>query len=341
MFEKIKWKEHNFYYTFDTNEPVFSPDYFQFYNGKVKSIEPVKLEGFSIRVIANNELIIKGPFYEGYYVVINNIEYPYYENDEEEKPEEPEEPEEEIKEPEGIVEVFDDEVYFYFEKLPEDFEEDYVQVKVKVDEYTNEVYPDHPFRSKTHSVKLNKFHKYYFLKKERNVIYQITILMPSNEKYFIEKRSDILCYFSTVESLKTFIKDLELNIPIKDDEELRKLIQEKSVKLKRRFGLREKYTENPEYFPAFKRVVNLYCVEDLISVSFINGNFITTGNKGTNNGLELSKFKVDGDGGNNGYALSTDLIKTLITEAENDLYKSLFKEPINKKKNGAFKCYQR
>ena len=135
---------------------------------------------------------------------------------------------------------------------------------------------------------------------------------------------------------------MELNIPLKPDDELKLLIQENSVKLKRRFGLREMYTENPEYMPIFKKVVNLYCIENLIAISFINGNFISTGEHGTNNGMKLSKFSIDGDGGTGGYALSTDLIKDLIDKAENDLYKSLFKEPRRKKKKGMFDnlCYQ-
>lgn len=340
MFNKIKWKDHNFYYTFDINEPVFNTDYFQFYNGNVREevgggiySEPVKLD-YKIQVISNNELMVKGPFFNGYYVVINNIPYPYFE----ETPEEPkpEEPKEELSKPEGIYQLLEDDNAFYFDKLPEEYETEYLTVKVKIDEYTNEVYPDHPFRSKTHTFKLNKFHKIEVFKKERNVIYHIFIETEDGQKYFLKYISEILCYFSNVQALKQFIKDLELNIPIKPDEELKLLIQENSVRLKRRFGLREMYTENPEYLPIFKKVVNLYCVENLMAISFVNGNFISTGEHGTNNGMKLSKFSIDGDGGTGGYALSTDLIENLIEKAETELYKSLFKEPRRKKKKGMF-----
>lgn len=350
MFEKIKWKNHKFYYTFDINEPVFNTDYFQFYNGNAKGdidgnvhYEPLKLD-YNIIMVSSNELMVEGPFYSGYYVVINNIPYPYFE--EETKPEEPEaKPDDkpELKEPSGIYKLIEDDNAFYFDKLPEDYALNYQSVDVVIDEYTNEVYPDYPFRSKKHTFKLNKFHKVEVFKKERNIIYHIYVNTES-EKYFLKYISNILCYFSNVESLKSFIKDLELNIPLKPDNELKMLIQEKSVLLKRRFGLREEYTENQEYMPIFKRVVNLYCIEDLIAISFINGNFISTGEHGTNNGMKLSKFSIDGDGGTGGYALSTDLIKNLIDDAETDLYKSLFKQPVNKKKKGLYnRClsYQR
>lgn len=260
MFNKIKWKDHNFYYTFDINEPVFNYEYFQFYNGNVREevsggiySEPVKLD-YKIKMISSNELMVEGPFFNGYYVVINNIPYPYFE----EAPEEPkpEKPTEELLKPEGIYQLLETDNAFYFDKLPEEFEEDYLTVKVKIDEYTNEVYPDYPFRNKKYTFRLNKFHKTEIFKKEKNVIYHIFINTEDGKQYFMKYISDILCYFSNVQSLKQFIKNLELNIPIKSDEELKLLIQENSVKLKRRFGLREMYTENPEYLPIFKSFSN-------------------------------------------------------------------------------------
>lgn len=344
MLEKIKWKEHNFYYTFDIDEPVFNAEYFKFYNGNARStdkVQPVRvLLDYKIKIVASNELMIEGPFFNGFYVVINNIPYPYFEEAPEEP--EPEKPKEELTEPAGIYKLIEEEEAFYFDKLPEDNEEDYVPVKVTVEEYTNEVYPDYPFKSKTYTFELNKFHKIEIFKKERNVIYHIFVNTEDGKKYFFKYVAKILCYFSNVKALKEYIKDLELNIPLKPDDELKLLIQENSVKLKRRFGLREMYTENPEYLPIFKKVVNLYCIENLISISFINGNFISTGEHGTNNGMRLSKFSINGDGGTNGYALSTDLISDLIYKAEEELYKSLFKEPRRKKKKGMFDnlCYQ-
>ena len=344
MFDKIKWKEHKFYYTFDINEPVFNDEYFKFYNGNARSseqVEPVRVFlDYKIKIISSNELMVEGPFFNGYYVVINNIPYPYFEENIEEP--KPEEPKEELPKPEGIYKLLESDNAFYFDKLPEDFEEDYLTVNVKIDEYTNEVYPDYPFRSKKNTFRLNKFHRTEIFKKERNVIYHIFINTKDGKQYFLKYISDILCYFSNVKALKDYIKDLELNIPLKPDDELKLLIQENSVKLKRRFGLRKMYTENPEYMPIFKKVVNLYCIENLIAISFINGNFISTGEHGTNNGMKLSKFSIDGDDGTGGYALSTDLIKDLIDKAENDLYKSLFKEPRRKKKKGMFDnlCYQ-
>ena len=348
MFNKIKWKEHKFYYTFDANEPVFNADYFQFYNGNARgdndgnNVQPedCKLD-YQIKVISNNQLMVSGPFYNGYYVVINNIPYPYYEEEEPEIPENPDSDKPSFDIPSGIYKIINEDETLYFDKLPQDYITNYLKVDIEIDEYTNEVYPDYPFRSTKHKLELNKFHKTKIIQMQKNVIYQIKIYIDNRVKFKEEFKAKILSYFSTVNGLKTYIEDLQLNIPMKSDEELKKLIQENSVKLKRRFGLKDKYTEDPEYLPIFKEVVNLYCLEDLISVSFINGNFITSGEKGTVSGLKLSKFEVDGEGGDGGYILSTDLINNLIKEAENNLYASLHKDPVNKKKKGMqFRCYQ-
>lgn len=341
MFNKIKWKDKNFYYSFEITEPVFNDDYFQFYNGNARDVNnnPVKLE-YEIQVIDSNTLMVNGPFDYGFYVVIDNVPYPYFENEKPDVPETPEIENPEFEEPTGIYNLNEEDDKIFFNKLPENYFTDYVPVNIEIEEYTNEVYPDYPFRVKKHKFELNKYYNTEILSMKRNVIYRIKIYIDKKVKYVEEFKAKILSYFSTVKGLKTYIEDLQLNIPIKSDEELFKLIQENSVKLKRRFGLKEKYTEDPEYLPIFKEVVNLYCVKDLISISFINGNFITSGEKGTVSSLKLSKFSVDGDGGTNGYALSTDLIKDLISKAEDDLYQSLYKEPKVKIKGNKFKCFQ-
>lgn len=79
----------------------------------------------------------------------------------------------------------------------------------------------------------------------------------------------------------------------------------------------------------------------MISISFASGNFISGGTSGSGTNLTLSKLKIDDTSGTDSTVLSTEVIKSLIEEAEADLYSSLFKKPYLKKAKGCFKkCYQ-
>lgn len=327
--EKIKWKNHNFYYTYDINEDIFSEDYFQFFNGNAKKEldTSIKLQ-VSIQILSSNELMINGPFFDGYYVVINNQRFDYSEY--KEKPDEVVEHIPLVPPlPQNEYSIEEDEYgNLYMNKLKEDYYLNTLEIKVKIEEYTNEVYPDYPFKTYYKTISLNKFHNSEIIQPKKNVIYIISLVV-NGQKYSKEYRAPFICYFSNVKDLKVFIKDLNLEIPEKSNAELRKLIQEKSVQLKRKFGLSQKFIEDPEYFPIYKKVVNLYCVENLISVSFINGNFISSGINGSGNGLTLSKFKINDEGGNSDVVLSTNLIKDMIKNAEADLYSSIFKKPVN------------
>lgn len=340
--EKIKWKNHDFYYTYDPNEPIFSENYFQFFNGNAKNVTienpKVKLDT-TIKILSDKELMVTGPFYEGYYVVINKEVFYYSEE---------KETSDQIIKPTPLVPPLPQNEYLieedengslYMNKLTQDYFKDYLDVKIKIEEYTNEVYPDYPFKTSYKTIQLNKFYNTEILQPKKNVIYIISLVV-NGQKYSKEYRAPLLCYFSNVTDLRTFMKDLKLELPDRSDDDLKKLIQEKSVQLKRRFGLIQRYIEDPEYFPIYKKVVNLYCVEHLISISFINGNFISSGFSGSGNGLALSKFKVNDEGGNSNPILSTELIKEMIRNAEADLNSSLFKKPINIEEGKTNLCFQ-
>lgn len=332
---KIEWKNHNFYYKFEKDENVFDPNFFSFYNGNAK--EPVRLKP-NITILSENELMANGPFNEGFYVIIYNRKYDYEESvisDEENKPVIPE-----IivpPKPQKEFEIYENDGLLFMNKLHQNYLYEEIKLTIKVEEYTNEVYPDFPFKTYKKEIVLNKYCITDILQLQRNVIYKISFEI-NNQKYVQEFKAPILCYFSNVVDLKKFIKDLRLEIEIGPDDELKKLIQEKSVLLKRKFGLNENYTEDPEYFPVFKKVVNLYCVENLISLSFINGNYISSGLSGSGNGLTLSKFKVNDEGGNSDVILSVEAIKNMIKNAENDLYSSLFKKPASTNRMGVKIC---
>ena len=136
-------------------------------------------------------------------------------------------------------------------------------------------------------------------------------------------------YWSNIKDLKEFLKDTSLEFSNKTDEQFKKLIQEKSVYLKRRFGLNKSSIEDIEYFPLYKKLVNLYCLYDIISLSFINGVNSDLNNGSINSAgsnLKLGNFSTGVDGGANGSVLSTQLVKNMIDVTEKDLYASLYKK---------------
>ena len=107
------------------------------------------------------------------------------------------------------------------------------------------------------------------------------------------------------------------------------MIQEKSVYLKRRFGLDKTQIEDIEYFPLYKRLVNLYCMSEFLALKFINGvnADVGLGASPSTSNLKLGNFATGVGGGANGTVSSSDLIKNLIYEAEKELYEALYKEP--------------
>lgn len=341
---KVIWdKNSNFIYTFDADEDIFQQEYFKFFDSAIADLKTgshirVNVD-YQISMISEDELMIKGPFSKSQYVVINGKSY-FQQNVKEVVDPEFSIPTDNTVDPEFTIpqqikeglkfEPFEINGQIYIPKLETGEKE--IPIYLEIWKYTNEVYPDYPYKKIKQYLKLNDKDNLFICREEKNVIFVFKLKL-NGQTYTYEHICEKLCYFSTVESVKQFVKDLNLNISLGSDESISKLIQENSVKLKRRFGLKEKQIENPEYFPAFKQVVNLYCVESLISVSFINGNFIASSGNDNNvntSSLRLGQFSTGEDGGNDGFVLSTDLIKNLIDDAENDLYLSIFKRCVNK-----------
>lgn len=319
--EKIKWIDNDFYYTFDKGETITKPNYFKFFDLSIQLDETHYLEiktDYTISFITGNQIMIKGPFDINTFVKINELNFKY----EEYKEEEPTpEPTPEIDERYKPVET-DEEIYI---KAIEGIE----TVDIIVKKYTNETYPDMHFFKEKNTVPF-KDGKAILVKKEKNIIYRISITDTINSKvYELDFESEPAYYFSSVKGLKDFIKSLNIHLSYtKTDLEIKKLIQEKSMFLKTRFGLTINETTNVGLFPALKKVVDIYCLENLLSWSFINGDFATSGDSSSKVSLKLNDFEVKGNAvSSNPNTFTTELVRSLKKDAEDSLYNSLTRLP--------------
>lgn len=311
---KVKWHPDKVIYFFDAFEPIFQANYFSFYS------EQEKLDlNFVIHVNEDlKSLTIFGNFGNKIRLKVNDTNYLYdyipEDNSENENTDKPK-----VKEEVQI----EDEFEIVDNKYLLNVDEENIRIKspienntfpVKIHFFTNENFPDCPYKKST-------FKTPFQLIRETNVIYKVFI----NGKVFVVKDSPRY-YWSNVKSLKEFIQDLQIELLDKTDEQLFKLIQEKSTYLKKRFGLDKEHVEDIEYFPLYKHLVNLYSVESLMSLSFINGNFITQGseNIGTAS-LHLGNFSTGQDGGVNGQIFSPQALKFMIGNAEKELKEALIK----------------
>ena len=337
MDNKVQWNKKKLIYKLDENENPLKNNFFSFYkNGKKVTNK------FLIKIIDEKEVEIEGNFSEEYTLKVNNINYLFNEDLDKDKDKEEKNSaggENKIKEiefEEDFYEVdkkykisLNDEVIL-IENLDENIKlninnnglkinKEIKPLPVIIEQYTNEIYPDFPYKK----IKLSIENKYE-IKRKTNVIYKIKI----NNTYYIIKEIPRF-YWSNVKDLKEFLKDTSLEFSNKTDEQFKKLIQEKSVYLKRRFGLNKSSIEDIEYFPLYKKLVNLYCLYDIIALNFINGvngdlNNGTINSAGSN--LKLGNFSTGVDGGANGSVLSTQLVKNMVDVAEKDLYASLYKK---------------
>ncbi|MGL4988289.1 MAG: hypothetical protein ACRC5F_03470 [Cetobacterium sp.] len=142
-------------------------------------------------------------------------------------------------------------------------------------------------------------------------------------------------YFATISALKEYMIDTGLSLPTKPDGKLKELILEKSLYLKKKFGLTEDETQNHEMYPVFKRLTILYCLKELVAYGFIQGE--ATSNDGSvqptsTNSLTLGKFSTKNGSGSSGSGGSgstdsgflPDIINSQIAVAEDDVRKSIF-----------------
>lgn len=337
MDNKVQWNKKKLIYKLDDNENPLKTNFFLFYKNGKKI-----LNNFLIRIIDEKEVEIEGNFSEEYTLKVNNINYLFNEDlDKNENSENKNSAgvKKEIKEIE-----FEEDFYEIDKKYKITLNDDIILIEnlekniklsinnsgikinkeikpfqIIVEQYTNEIYPDFPYKK----TKLNVENKYE-IKRKTNVIYKIKI----GDTYYIVKEVPRF-YWSNIKDLKEFLKDTSLEFSNKTDEQFKKLIQEKSVYLKRRFGLNKSSIEDIEYFPLYKKLVNLYCLYDIISLSFINGVNSDLNNGSINSAgsnLKLGNFSTGVDGGANGSILSTQLVKNMIDIAEKDLYASLYKK---------------
>lgn len=337
MNNKVQWNKKKLIYKLDENENPLMTNFFLFYkNGKIVTSK------FLIKIIDEKEVEIEGNFSEDYTLKVNNINYLFNEDlDKNENDENNNSAggENKIKEIE-----FEEEFYEVDKKYRITLNDDIILIEnleetinlninnngikinkeikpfsIIVEQYTNEIYPDFPYK-KT-KINIEKKHE---IRRKTNVIYKIKI---DNTHYIIKEIPRF--YWSNIKDLKEFLKDTSLEFSNKTDEQFKKLIQEKSVYLKRRFGLNKSSIEDIEYFPLYKKLVNLYCLYDIISLSFINGVNSDLNNGSINSAgsnLKLGNFSTGIDGGANGSVLSTQLVKNMIDVTEKDLYASLYKK---------------
>ena len=208
-------------------------------------------------------------------------------------------------------------------------------ITIKIDEYTKEIYPEFPYNviKKEFDLK-NDCTLVHSVKKGTIIIFKIS---DGENELRIEYENTPLFHYSTVKSLKTKIKDFNLGLTEKDDESYKTLISQKSLYLKRRFGLTEKQTSNIEFFPLYQQLVDLYCILSMISYSFIQGKPLIdeNGNIYHNSELKLGKFKADGDF-DGGSIFAPEAIRKSIRQAEEDLSAALINEAYIIHHNNAY-----
>lgn len=325
---KVIWKRDKVIYKLDENENPFVNNFFTFYKNN-NLLE----NRFIIRVIDETQIEIYGNFFEGITLKAGTVKYNYsteieYNFAGEKKSKEIEidlddftlENKFSVSSSEEQIEITNLTNKLNFRLGPNGLRVDEDNsLDIKVEQYTNEIYPDFPYKK----YKLSLKDKTY-INRETNVIYVIYIL---GNKIIIKEEPRY--YWSNVKDLREFLKDTDLVFNEKTNERLKRMIQEKSVYLKRRFGLDRKQIEDIEYFPLYKRLVNLYCMSEFLALKFINGvnaDVGTSGSPSTSN-LKLGNFSTGVGGGSNGTISSSDLIKNLIYDAEKELYEALFREP--------------
>lgn len=207
-----------------------------------------------------------------------------------------------------------------------------IEVKIKEEIYFKETYPDFAQEIKDYKIKikpgLNTVAKY-----SENRIKEVTI---DNLKYKLDSRPSV--YFTTVNALKEFLEDIGLKVSNKTDEQLKTKIIEKSLYLKKRFGLMDIEINNFELYPAYKKVVHLYCLQELISFMFINNGSTavdSTSGVAEKLNLTLGKFSTkDTDNLKKDSLFLPDVIKQKIYENEEDLRKSIHLESSRVERTG-------
>lgn len=331
---KVIWNENFIKYRYSNREQYYLKDYFVICRNKIinnKKI-PIKESLTNIKVIDNKYIILNGHFHKGDKLIADGIEYVY----EEEKQNENESSDEVVEEnkPSSGNNIFFDKVKIINSDNEINIEsniDDSVEIKILINEYTNETYPEFPHNTIKKIVRVtNK--KLNIHKVKKGTITTLILNDNSGNLIELEYENTPLYHFSTVKSLKDKINDLKLSVEPKEDEYYKKLISEKSIMLKKKFGLTEKEYKNIELFPIFKELVNLYCIQSIISFSYIHGDPIYSE---SDTSITLGKFKTDGPN-TDGTIFSHDALKSIIKTNEDTLYSSLINKAYNFHKKNSF-----
>ena len=240
---KVIWKRDKVIYKLDENENPFVNNFFTFYKNNI-----LLNERFIIRVIDEAQIEIYGNFSENIVLKVNNVNYNFSLDEEKNAP---------AKNINEVTEL-DLDTFILDNKFSIESSEEQIRIDnllnrltlrlgpsglslsdenlldIKVEQYTNEIYPDFPYKKYKLKIK-DKTH----IDRETNVIYVITIL---GKKIIIKEEPRY--YWSNIKDLREFLKDTDLVFNEKTNERLKKMIQEKSVYLKRRFGLDKKQIED-------------------------------------------------------------------------------------------------
>lgn len=330
---KVIWSPEYISYKFDRLEPFYDDGHFKLKRSNEDDGHNIEVTNLNyINVIAIDTLYIYcpfGTFKEGDVLIVGDTNYIYENIELPEKPKPEEKPQ--------VPDISINGILFKNKKnkfvVINTYEDKPIKIEYTIEEYTREVYPEFPFNiiDKEAIIQAGKELELYSLDRGKIAIIHITDDYGYDCSFEYENMP--LYHFSTVESLKQAIKDTGFAINEKTDEEYKRLISEKSVYMKKRFGLTEKELKNIELFPAFKSVVNLYCIKELMAVSFIQGTNSSSPIYTSPTSLTLGKYKTDGES-NEGSILTIDAIELLIKKQEYDLNKSIFNESSIIKRRG-------
>lgn len=327
---KVIWQPEFITYTFDKTEPFYNKGYFKLKRQVINEGDAIEeiTELTYVYVVSENVLQIYSPlgtFNLGDILEVDKISYIY----KEEQSNQDSIPQPPIEKPSEVPEISINNLKIESKKN-EIFainisEIEAIKLEIEIEEYTREVYPEFPFNTIEKNIRLLPKQKISIYKLDKGKIVVINIDDNEGSRLKLEYENNPLYHFSTVKSLKDTIKNMKLTVTEKTDDEYKNLISEKSTYLKKRFGLTKNETQNIELFPAFKNIVNLYCIRELIALSFIQGDVALISNQSYNptTNLTLGKFKTDGET-NNGNIFSITAIDTVIKKCETDLEKSIF-----------------
>lgn len=346
---KVNWNKDKIIYFYSKREQYYLKGFFKLKRSEIiNGIEHNLKEDYmdKFEVIDDKQLLIRGSFKYGDILDVDGIEYKYekepiIDNDNKidketaiknnkENKDNKENEHSQISFAGYKIEDKSNDIFIIFDEKTDE------EIKVLINEYTREIYPDYPYNSFEKTIKPNN--KVLIYSVPKGIISQITLVTASNEKMTIEYENVPLYYFSNVASLREKIKQSKLGINQQEysDEKLKQLVTEKSIFLKKRFGLTKNEVTNIELFPAFKELVNLYCLRNLLSFSFIQGNPTVKEDGAIYNDkeLRLGKYKVAGDD-TSAALFGPKAINEEILILEKDLKYSLYNKPtlITKQNN--------